>query len=72
MGNTSMQYWEQKITEWRISGLDIREWCQKDQIDLKQFYIWKNKLKNIKTESEEPVFIGKRFKRRRSAIYLLS
>ena len=57
MENTSMQYWEQKITEWRTSGLDIREWCQKNQIDLKQFYIWKNKLKNIKTESEEPVFV---------------
>ena len=52
---TSMQYWEQRIAEWRTSGLDIRDWCQKKQIDLKQFYIWKNKLKNI--ESQEPVFV---------------
>ena len=39
MKNTSMQYWKQKITEYRINGLYIREWCQKNQIDLKQFYI---------------------------------
>ena len=57
MENVSIQYWEQKISEWETSGLNVRDWCQKKQIDLKQFYTWKNKLTEMKAASEEPVFV---------------
>ena len=32
MENVSIQYWEQKISEWQTSGLNVHDWCQKKQI----------------------------------------
>ena len=29
MEHISRKYWEQKISEWSSSGLNIRDWCQK-------------------------------------------
>ena len=56
MEHTSRKYWEQKISEWRSSGLNIRDWCQKSHTDVKQFYTWKKRLENSESESEETVF----------------
>ena len=56
METTSRKYWEQKLSEWRSSGLNIRDWCQKNQTDVKQFYIWKNRLEDNGDEAKETVF----------------
>ena len=56
MENTSHKYWEQKISEWSSSGLNIRDWCEESQTDIKQFYKWKNKLENNGVETQETVF----------------
>ena len=41
MEHISRKYWEQKISEWSSSGLNIRDWCQKSHTVVKQFYTWK-------------------------------
>ena len=55
MEHTSRKYWEQKISEYRSSGLNIRDWCQKSHTDVKQFYTWKKRLKNISSIRRIPV-----------------
>lgn len=56
MDNTSHKYWEQKLSEWKSSGLDIRDWCRKSNTDVKQFFSWKNRLEDSGSESERTVF----------------
>ena len=48
MESFSLEYWEQQVSEWRVSGLNVRDWCRSHQIDVKQFYSWKKYLENQK------------------------
>ena len=56
MEHESPKIWEERISHWQVSGLTIRDWCQQHEVDMKQFYIWRNKIQKKNSDKEQPVF----------------
>lgn len=46
-----LSQWLPIIKECRASGMTVRLWCQKNNINEKQFYYWQGKLRMIASES---------------------
>ena len=47
----SIEVWQQRISEWRKTGISIAEWCRENQIVYHQFIYWKGRLQPAKTNS---------------------
>jgi len=44
MNNKERAYhWQNNIAQWKISGLSGAQFCKQHELDLAQFYYWKNK-----------------------------
>ena len=41
------QKWVNIIAAWSESGLTQVDYCRREQIDIKRFYLWKSKLKSL-------------------------
>lgn len=46
-----LSQWLPIIKECRASGMTVRLWCQKNNVNEKQFYYWQSKLRTIASES---------------------
>ena len=46
------ELWESRLADWETSGMDIRSWCRKENLDEKQFHYWKRQLRTALTVSE--------------------
>ena len=46
------ELWESRLAEWETSGMDIRSWCRKENLDERQFHYWKRQLRTALTVSE--------------------
>lgn len=41
---TYLEYWEKELSEWKLSGLSIVEYCRRKGISRHRFFYWKRKL----------------------------
>ena len=50
--------WQNHINQWQESGLSGAKFCKRSELDLAQFYYWKNKLlsntRNIAVDKKRP------------------
>ena len=50
--------WQKYINQWQESGLSGAKFCKRNELDLAQFYYWKNKLlsntRNIAVDKKRP------------------
>jgi len=50
--------WQKYINQWQESGLSGAKFCKRSELDLAQFYYWKNKLlsntRNIAVDKKRP------------------
>ena len=50
--------WQKYINQWQESGLSGAKFCKRAELDLAQFYYWKNKLlsntRNIAVDKKRP------------------
>jgi hypothetical protein len=50
--------WQSRINQWQESGLSGVKFCKQSELDLAQFYYWKNKLlsntRNIAVDKKRP------------------
>ena len=44
---SKQQKWADIIAAWSESGLTQADYCRREQIDIKRFYLWKSKLKSL-------------------------
>lgn len=56
MENTNRIFWEEKLAEWKSSGQEIHTWCKEQQLDMKKFNYWKNRLHENGEKAASPVF----------------
>ena len=49
------KYWQERIEQWRKSGLSQAEFCRQTHTNLKRFYQWRNTLKPHSEHSENEV-----------------
>ena len=45
--NELKQQWQQRLQDWRESGLNQKQWCEQNNIQQPQFWYWKKKLEEI-------------------------
>lgn len=59
MSSNSNSSWEDKLNNWRSSGLSIKAWCRKNNVADHLFHYWKRKLqkKNPDTTASNSTFI---------------
>ena len=38
------ELWQQRISDWEQSGMEIRAWCSKNHIEEQQFHYYKRQL----------------------------
>lgn len=50
-----LKLWEQRLKDYKASGLTIKSWCEVNEIKVHQFYYWKRKFK--KKSEIKPSFI---------------
>jgi len=51
----SIRLWENRIKSRKLSGMDVNEWCGKNNISRNAYYYWHRKIKDFK-EEPSPVF----------------
>ena len=50
------ELWQQRISDWEQSGMEIRAWCLKNHIEEQQFHYYRRQLR-IKPNTEQvPMF----------------
>ena len=47
------EQWQQRLQDWRESGLNQKQWCEQNNIRQPQFWYWKKKLEEI--PAAEPI-----------------
>ncbi|MBO5353620.1 MAG: hypothetical protein J6A77_10020 [Lachnospiraceae bacterium] len=47
------ELWESRLAEWETSGMDIRSWCRKENLDERQFHYWKRRFRIALTVSKK-------------------
>ena len=50
------ELWQQRISDWEQSGMEIRAWCSKNHIEEQQFHYYKRQLKHKQDTSQVPMF----------------
>ena len=50
------ELWQQRISDWEQSGMEIRAWCLKHHIEEQQFHYYKRQLKHKQDTSQVPMF----------------
>ena len=50
------ELWQQRISDWEQSGMEIRAWCLKHHIEEQQFHYYKRQLKVKQDMSQVPIF----------------
>ena len=48
------EYWQQQISDCKVSGLSQKRYCQRHSLALSTFYYWKSRINN--PESSTPIF----------------
>lgn len=51
----SIRLWENRIQSRKNSGMDVNEWCEKNNITRNAYYYWHRKIKDFNEETV-PVF----------------
>ena len=49
------ELWQQRISDWEQSGMEIRAWCSKNHIEEQQFHYYKRQLKHKQNTSQVPI-----------------
>ncbi len=50
------ELWQQRISDWEQSGMEIRAWCLKNHIEEQQFHYYKRQLRMKSDGSQLPMF----------------
>lgn len=50
------ELWQQRISDWKQSGMEIRAWYLKHHIEEQQFYYYKRQLRIKPDTSQVPMF----------------
>ena len=50
------ELWQQRISDWEQSGMEIRAWCLKHHIEEQQFHYYKRQLRVKSDTSQVPMF----------------
>lgn len=53
---TKQELWQQRISAWEQSGMEIRAWCLKNHIEEQQFHYYKRQLRIKQDSSQVPMF----------------
>ena len=51
---TKQQLWEQRIVDWKNSGLSQRAFCQQQGLAISTFCVWLRKIRQTKTHHHTP------------------
>lgn len=63
-----MRQWMAKIEECRVSGTSVKAWCEANNINIKSYYYWLRKIRNmVCEEAEVQAIVPVQIKRRVSA-----
>ena|SRR5690554_1813468 len=49
--NQYRKQWKERLEDFENSGLNIKNWCEKNQLKEHQFYYWRNKFKSKEASS---------------------
>ena len=52
-----MAEWAQRISECRSSGLTVRKWCERHEINEKTYYYWQHRIWESINESQNSQFV---------------
>jgi transposase-like protein len=55
INNDLRSLWAQRLAEYESSGESIKNWCEKQGVRENQFYYWRKKLREEKTENDTVV-----------------
>ena len=50
------ELWQQRISDWEQSGMEIRAWCSKNHIEEQQFHYYKRQLRVKQDTASVPMF----------------
>ena len=50
------ELWQQRISDWEQSGMEIRAWCSKNHIEEQQFHYYKRQLRVKQDTAPVPMF----------------
>ena len=49
------RHWRQRIRDWQVSGLSIRDFCARRGLSQANFYAWRRELQ--RRDSKKPLFV---------------
>lgn len=58
MNQKSLDLWQHRIADRKISGLNITDWCKKNNLSKHAYYYWLKRIEvnTLNTNSSRPVF----------------
>lgn len=58
MNQKSLDLWQHRIAERKISGLNITDWCKENNLSKHAYYYWLKRIDDnaLNTDSSRPVF----------------
>ncbi|WP_313560024.1 IS66 family insertion sequence element accessory protein TnpA [Ruminiclostridium cellobioparum] len=59
MNQKSLETWKQRIAERKTSGLNVTDWCEKNNLSKNAYYYWLKRIETTKqnTDTIMPVFV---------------
>jgi hypothetical protein len=54
---TKLQEWSQRIADCRSSGLQVKQWCQKNGIAPSTYYTWQRRVFDVSAQPTEARFV---------------
>lgn len=59
MNQKSFEIWNQRIAERKASGLNVTDWCEKNNLSKHAYYYWLKRIEATKesTDTPMPVFV---------------
>jgi len=51
MGRTSLENWKKRISDKKASGLNLADWCEKNNVTRYAYYYWKKRVEASASEN---------------------